>query len=335
MRIHSMPTYKKVIKYGAIAIILLFFCLVFYQYFNSGNPRIVNHKRSFEIVAHRGVHLNYQKGVYDKTTGCEAIHIFEPKHEFVENTIESIGAAFEFGATIVEIDIRQTGDNNIVVFHDDKLECRTDGTGNVIDKSTNELKKLDIGFGYTFDHGKSYPFRGKWIGKMPTLKEVLDTFNDKKFLIDQKDGTKASVELLIDIVNKLPQHRQKHIYYWGREKYYNLLSFKIPSVTPLFGTRSQIKKWGTAYILTLGLSGFPSEASGLVIGIPSNYTKYLWGWPYKFLHSVKDAGAYFFLLIDTKEDALKLRHLPIDGIVTDYIEDIGPYFTEKNKIGLR
>jgi glycerophosphoryl diester phosphodiesterase len=40
------------------------------------------------------------------------------------------------------------------------------------------LKKLDIGYGYTADGGKTYPFRGKAIGLMPTLTEVLQAFPD-------------------------------------------------------------------------------------------------------------------------------------------------------------
>ena len=47
------------------------------------------------------------------------------------------------------------------------------GTGNVSDYTMAELKKLDVGYGYTADEGKTYPFRGKGVGMMPELSEVF------------------------------------------------------------------------------------------------------------------------------------------------------------------
>src|SRR5262245_40776079 len=66
---------------------------------------------SFEIVAHRGVHVMWRRGEYNPITGCEAQHIYPPSHDLVENTIPAIQRAFDLGATIVEIDIRRTGDD--------------------------------------------------------------------------------------------------------------------------------------------------------------------------------------------------------------------------------
>jgi len=43
--------------------------------------------------------------------GCEARKIIKITHHYIENTVESIQAAFDHGATIVEIDIRPTKDN--------------------------------------------------------------------------------------------------------------------------------------------------------------------------------------------------------------------------------
>ena len=150
-------------------------------------------KDAFEIIAHRGVHQDYVgsvKGIRlnkGYLTECTATRIHKPTHKYLENTVESIQAAFDHGATIAEIDIRPTKDNQLVVFHDWMLGCRTDGQGNVIDHTVDYLKTLDIGYGYTYD-GKTYPFRGKGIGKIRTLTEILKIFPSKKFLIDNKNG---------------------------------------------------------------------------------------------------------------------------------------------------
>ncbi len=60
--------------------------------------------------------------------------------------------------------------------------------------------------------------------------------------------------------------------------------------------------------------------------MPPKYTKIIWGWPYRFLKRVQDAGAKFYLMIDTEEDAKRFADLPVDGIITDYIEVVGKYF---------
>ncbi|MBN2366057.1 MAG: glycerophosphodiester phosphodiesterase [Calditrichaeota bacterium] len=312
-----------------IVLILFFIFLIFacFQYFYGGSPDLVSDRSGdFEILAHRGVHVNWKKGTYHPITGCEATHIYKPSHNFIENTIESIDAAFSMGATIVEIDIRRTKDNHLIVFHDDRLECRTNGKGRVVDYELAYLKTLDIGYGYTYDDGKTYPFRGKGIGKLPALEEVLVAFSDKKFLIDNKDGSMKTVEVLAGIIKNLPPDHQKLLFYWGTHKTYAYIQKEIPSIKRLLVNRGEIKKWFKNYFMTFGLSGFPEECKGLVFAIPPKYSKYIWGWPYRFIKKVHDADAKFYLYIDTEEEARKYADFPADGVVTDYIEIVGKYF---------
>ena len=309
-----------------LVIVGLFIVFVLFQYFYGGTPSDVVPKSGFEILAHRGAHVNWKKGTYDRMTGCEATHIYEPTHGYIENTIEAIKAAFEMGATIVEIDIRRSGDDHLMIFHDEMLECRTDGHGKVGDHPLEYLKSLDIGYGYTYDNGTTFPFRGKGVGKMPTLVEVLQEFPDKKFLIDQKGGSPKTTECLVEVIRSLPLAQQRLLYYWGNDANYAYINNEIPSVTRFFGTPPQIKKWLLRYTLTSGLSGFPEESKGLVLGLPPKYTKYVWGWPYRFLKKVADADAKFYLLIDTEEDAMACAEIPVDGIVTDHIEVVGKHY---------
>jgi glycerophosphoryl diester phosphodiesterase len=90
-------------KYLLFTVALLAGLLLF-QMSYGGSPGEASPKGWFDVVAHRGVHTNWKKGTYDRRTGCEAKHIYTPTHAYIENTLESIGAAFEMGATIVEID---------------------------------------------------------------------------------------------------------------------------------------------------------------------------------------------------------------------------------------
>jgi hypothetical protein len=51
-----------------------------------------------------------------------------------------------------------------------------------------ELRTLDVGYGYTADDGLSYPFRGTGIGLLPSLDDVLSSFPTQAFLIHVRDG---------------------------------------------------------------------------------------------------------------------------------------------------
>lgn len=168
----------------------------------------------FEIIAHAGVHQNYPSdNLTDET--CTAARIHPLTHHFIDNTIPAIGEAFKDGASMVELDIHPTSDGHMVVFHDWGLDCRTNGHGVTHDHPLAELRKLDVGYGYTPDGGKTYPLRGSGVGMMPTLEEVLAAFPDKKLIIHQKDVRIRTVEILAAIVNKLAEEQRKRLYWYG------------------------------------------------------------------------------------------------------------------------
>ena len=112
-----------------------------------------------KILSHRGVHQTFHReGLTNET--CTAERIYPPTHSYIENTLPSIEAAFELGADMVEVDVRRTRDNQFAVFHDHMLECRTDAVGRISDFKMEDLRTLDLGYGYTADGGKTYPLRG-------------------------------------------------------------------------------------------------------------------------------------------------------------------------------
>jgi glycerophosphoryl diester phosphodiesterase len=316
---------RRVIGGVAAALILL----VLFQYLYPGNPNRLKPRDGFEVVAHRGVHTNWETGTYDLATGCEATHIYQPTQHVIENTIESIGAAFDYGATIVEIDIRRTSDDQLVILHDYRLECRTDGEGDLGDYPLAYLKTLDIGYGYTYDGGQTYPFRGQGVGLMPTLAEVLDAYPEGRFLIDHKDRTQETAELLVEIVQRLPSEQRARLYYWGSPEIYDeVIQAGVPEMPRLFPTRPEAKSCVLPYMLTFGLGGFGDSCSGTAIALPPKYTHYVWGWPYRFVAQAHRADVPVFLMIDSAEDASAYADLPVDGVVTDYIEEVGPVYAE-------
>jgi glycerophosphoryl diester phosphodiesterase len=293
-------------------------------------------RTDFEIIAHRGVHQDYSsssKGIrLNKSylTECTATRIHEPTHDYLENTVASIQAAFDYGATIVEIDIRPSKDNQLVVFHDWMLECRTNGHGNVRDHTVDYLKTLDIGYGYTHD-GKTYPFRGRGVGKIRTLVEILQEFPDRKFLLDNKVGNDIeTADLIVDTLSRFPVEQQKLLYLWCEDKAYEYIHRRLPLVTRLILPRSQQKAFFKSYLFTLGFGRIPDKYRNQGIGLPTSYTKYIWGWPNRFLGKVYGADMKFYLLLNTVEEARRYSNFAFNGIVTDHIEVVGDYYKKKN-----
>jgi glycerophosphoryl diester phosphodiesterase len=112
------------------------------------------------ILAHRGLAQSYDRtGLTGET--CTAERMLPPRHDYLENTIRSMEAAFELAADVLELDVHPTTDGKFAVFHDWTLDCRTEGSGRTRDHSMAELKKLDVGYGYTADGGKRSRFAGK------------------------------------------------------------------------------------------------------------------------------------------------------------------------------
>ena len=82
-----------------------------------------------------------------------------------ENTLASIRAAANAGATWVEIDVYLIAEGGLVIFHDDTLERCTNGVGLTREAKPDEVAKLDAGSAF------SSQFAGEGV---PTLLEALE-----------------------------------------------------------------------------------------------------------------------------------------------------------------
>ncbi len=83
-----------------------------------------------------------------------------------ENTMAAFRNAFTLPVDAIELDVHMTRDGQVIVFHDNTVEGRTNGTGNI----------LDLDFAYLRSLNASAHFPGGWpeAQQMPTLREVLD-----------------------------------------------------------------------------------------------------------------------------------------------------------------
>ena len=313
-------------KKSGIIVVFVFVAFLVFQHLYSGTLDGDTAKRTkFEVIAHRGVSQPFRTDHLDNQT-CTATRIYKPENDYIENTIASIQAAFEYGATIVEFDIRPTIDKRFVVFHDEKLDCKTNGKGKVSDYTVAELKQLDVGYGYTFDGGKTYPFRGKGIGKMPTLEEVLRDIPNRKFLIDNKSGNNLEVaKMLVKTLSRLPISEQKNLFLWCQDVAYGYIHRRLPNITRLLLPFGQQKEFFITYLLSIGLMRVGDAYKDQGLALPVTYTKYMWGWPNRLLNKIYGAGARFYLVVNDPDDLGSISGIPLDGIITYDIEILGKY----------
>ena len=282
-------------------------------------------RNAFEILAHRGIHQDFS-GKSVENYVCTARRIFKPEHSYIENTLPSIDRAFELGATIVEVDVNRTRDGELVLFHDAGLECRTDGAGRTWDHPLEYLKSLDVGYGYTPDNGKTFPLRGKGVGQMPLLKEVLEKYPGKRFILDHKDETTETAELLGHLLGSLERAQQANLYYWGPPEPLTIIQNRVPGFYRLIPDPRQMRRWLYRYILTLGLAGFPAEINRKLLVLPFKYIKIIPGWPGRLMRKIKNAGGRLLVYVDTEAEARRIKDLRIDGLVTDHLDRIYKVF---------
>jgi glycerophosphoryl diester phosphodiesterase len=284
------------------------------------------------LVAHRGLAQTYHREDLDNET-CTATRIYPPQHPYLENTIASMQAAFDAGADIVEFDVHPTTDGAFAVFHDWTVDCRTQGKGVTRTHTLGQLKALDIGYGYTADGGKTFPFRGKGVGLMPSLDEVLAAFPDKRFLINIKSNDPREGDLLADRLLQLPPEQLARLMSYGGDRPIAALRKRIPAM--LTTSRKSLIACGGSY-LALGWSGYvPESCRNTIVLAPMDIGFVLWGWPNRFFERMNGVGSQVFVTgayghgtagIDSDEDIAQLPSDFSGGIWTNRIDRIGPKF---------
>lgn len=120
--------------------------------------------------------------------------------KYPENTMESFRAAHKLGVDQLELDVRVTKDNELVIIHDAAVDRTTDGTGLVCEKTLAELKALDAGI------FKGEEFRGC---RIPTFLEFMEYIKDDETItldVELKEyPTEGREELAYSVCDRVLQ----------------------------------------------------------------------------------------------------------------------------------
>ncbi len=308
--------------------------LIAFMYVNNTSLFTKSSAETPLLLAHRGLGQTFpMEGI--KSDTCTAERIYEPEHPFLENTIPSMEAAFEAGADVVEFDIHPTTDGEFAVFHDWTLECRTNGEGVTREHTMEELKQLDVGYGYTADQGATYPFRGKGIGLMPTLDEVLTHFPEKSFLIHVKSSDKYEGKLLAQYLSQFSDTKLEKITVYGGDEPISALKEKQPDLRVM--SVATMKSCLLPY-LAVGWTGYvPGACENTQLHIPEKFASLMWGYPSKFLNRMEKVNTRVILVagdggwsegFDKKQDLERLPESYHGGIWTNRIDLVAPIIKE-------
>ena len=130
----------------------------------------INNRKSSIRIAHRG-----GMALYPENT-LEAFHFSIDNHNI----------------EMLELDLQITKDEKIIVLHDDSIDRTTNGSGNVIDLSYEEISEFDAGYNFKDEKGVC-SFRDKGV-VIPLFEEVLKQFPDTYLNIELKGNSPQLVE---------------------------------------------------------------------------------------------------------------------------------------------
>lgn len=87
-----------------------------------------------------------------------------------ENTFAGFEVALKLGVDGIETDIQRTKDGKLVLFHDDRIDRTTNGTGMLEEISWEELQKLDAGSWFNMKYAGE---------RVPLLIDVLERYGNR------------------------------------------------------------------------------------------------------------------------------------------------------------
>lgn len=141
--------------------------------------------------------INVNMGIFNRTQ-VTAHRGFSYKAP--ENTLYAFEEAINAGTDYIELDIQQTSDGQIVVFHDQKLDRTSDGTGPLSEYTYEEL--LEFSLGNWFKRGET-DFSD---ARIMLLSEVLELAKDNNCMLNievkksgnSTDTARKAAEMLVE-----------------------------------------------------------------------------------------------------------------------------------------
>lgn len=256
------------------------------------------------LIAHRGVYQLFDQRDLERDT-CTADRIEPPVHPYLENTVASMRLAQALGAQMVEIDIAPTADGRIAVFHDWTVDCRTDGKGATRELTMAELKALDIGYGYTADGGRTFPFRGRGVGSIPTLEEVVAALPATPIMFNFKSKDPGEADLLAKALRESGRDVEGiGDGFYGDTAPVERIARHFPEAWAW--SKPRARQCSYDYV-KFGWSGYlPERCRGgtLIVSLDTQWA--FWGWPNRLIARMEAGGGRVIVVGPQGNDAMPM-----------------------------
>ncbi len=115
---------------------------------------------------------------------------------YPENTMLAFQKALETGCDGIELDVQLTKDKKLVVIHDETIDRTTDGTGNVVDYTLEEIRKFNAAakssFAKEFMPIPTFQEYCEWVSKT----NLITNIEIKSSIIYYKDIEEKTIEVI-------------------------------------------------------------------------------------------------------------------------------------------
>ena len=225
-----------------------------------------------------------------------------------ENTSAAFELALALGADVLEIDVRLSRDNEVIVTHDARIDRTCNGQGAVSEFSLIELKNLNAGWHFTDLEGKNY--RHENIGLM-TLTELLDQFPSARINIDIKDNSQQAAKAVAAAIQNAGAQTRVNV---GSFHAKALAFFRLfaPEVTTA-ATQAEVAQLYFGRSLVNSLKYEYLQIPTQYFSLPLATKKFI------NLAQKKNLMAVYWTINDIN-DMTKLVNRGVDGIVTDRVD---------------
>lgn len=281
-----------------------------------------------KLIANGGIAQQYA----DRSGDCPAQSILSPLHTYLEDTPRSLRMAWRMGADMIAIDVAATADGQVVLFPDRDLGCRTNGQGPLSEASMLQLRDLDMGYGYSADGGKTFPLRGKGVGMLSTLDDVLADMPRAHFLYRVNGAMPDEGERLAARLRMLGRDPvTAGDAFTGNEAAVAALGEAFPGAWTV--RRSAADACTGDYRLTGWSHVFtPQSCANGTLVAPLDRRFSLWGWPNRLLQRMASVNARVLLVARERDwagltHARQLGEIPVgfnDAVMVDDYWTVGP-----------
>ncbi|NPV55852.1 MAG: glycerophosphodiester phosphodiesterase [Anaerolineae bacterium] len=216
-----------------------------------------------------------------------------------ENTLPAFQRAVDDGADAVELDVKLTADQKVVVIHDQMIDRTTDGSGNVADMTLEELRQFDAGSWF------SDQFHGIQI---PTLEDVFGVVGREVYINIELTNYRTPNDSLVPAVVELVK---KH-------KMIENVMFSSFLPKNLYEAKQHLPEVLVAILALPGIKGILSRGYIGRRAAPSVIHPYLTDVNAAFVKRQHSIGRRVNVwTVNMAEDIQRLFDMGVDGIFTD------------------